>query len=238
MSLPQAEPKCSHFMFMGRWNFFSYPYDSPRAPLRHPDLLELVSLLEDPGLRTQFDLRILVLHRDPYKTVQSGFRRGFLNDKRCLQETIRGKRITWKQKCDAVNYLAREAEMSTTFLAAELGALSHEYFRIVEFTQLTHQPADYVGAIARFLTMPASMAAELGSELPRVFGKGQKKYPRPLFNNATDAYLRGLFTASRALRWPILSEGRFELQVLDKLPRGGREDATGAAAGGPVCLEQ
>ena len=54
----------------------SYPYDSPRSPLRHPDLLELIDILGDPTLSVTFDIKILVLHREPYKTVQSNLRRG------------------------------------------------------------------------------------------------------------------------------------------------------------------
>lgn len=74
----------------------------------------------------------------------SGYRRGFLNNKRCLKETIRGKRVTFKGDCDALVYLAREAEMHSSFLDEELSTLSAEYFRIVNFTELAHHPGSFL----------------------------------------------------------------------------------------------
>lgn len=66
---------CGHFVLFGKANFFSYPYDSPRGTLRHPDLLELIDLVEDSSLGVRFDLKIIVLHRQPFKMVQSNLRR-------------------------------------------------------------------------------------------------------------------------------------------------------------------
>lgn len=82
MQAKAAEPpkECSHFMLFGKWNFFSYPYDSPRAPLRHPDLLELIELLDSPSLGVRFNLKIPVLYRDPFSTVQSGKSRALRGD--------------------------------------------------------------------------------------------------------------------------------------------------------------
>lgn len=59
----QPSTDCAHFVLFGKANFFSYPYDSPRSPLRHPDLLELIDFVEDSTLGARFDLKILVLHR-------------------------------------------------------------------------------------------------------------------------------------------------------------------------------
>ena len=53
-----VEQNCSHFILFGRSNFFSYPYDSPRNPLRHPDILELIDMLTDPTLSVRFDLKV------------------------------------------------------------------------------------------------------------------------------------------------------------------------------------
>lgn len=75
----------------------------------------------------RYDLKIIVLNREPINTVQSGFRRGFLNNKRCLKETIRGKRIQYKGECDALLYLAREAENQLTFFNSELESMSTQY---------------------------------------------------------------------------------------------------------------
>lgn len=61
----QPSTDCAHFVLFGKANFFSYPYDSPRSPLRHPDLLELIDFVEDSTLGARFDLKILVLHRKP-----------------------------------------------------------------------------------------------------------------------------------------------------------------------------
>lgn len=107
------------------------------------DLHELIDLVEDPSLEPSFSTKILVLHRQPFDTVKSNFRRGFLNNKRCLKEQIRGKRIRWKNTdeqrgCDALLYLAREAETQLTFFSAELGSLSAAFFRTIDFKKLIH----------------------------------------------------------------------------------------------------
>eukprot|EP00041_Stephanoeca_diplocostata_P032133 m.1021064 g.1021064 ORF g.1021064 m.1021064 type:complete len:404 (-) comp24094_c0_seq16:2409-3620(-) len=218
---------CSHFVLFGAANFFSYPYDSPRNPLRHPDLLELINILEDPSLTVRFDLKILVLHRQPFSTVQSNFRRRFLTAEKCLQEAIRGKRVQYKGPCDALLYLAREAEMHVTFLSAELSAISAEYFRVIDFAHFVNSTDEYLGLLTRFLEFRPDQALELSAEVSKRF-KGHVRRPKAA-QDLHMGHLKFLFSGERLLRWQLLDSGRYDIRTLDTL------HGTGADTLGYTC---
>jgi hypothetical protein len=166
-------------------------------------------------------------------TVQSGFRRGFLNNKRCLSETIRGKRITFKGECDALLYLAREAEMHSTFLNSELTTLSSQYFRVVDFSDLAHYPGNYSGPLATFLGMGEQLATRLHDKMAATFKGSRSHGTRKLLNPEHEAQLRWLFSPMRELRWPLLSSGEFDLLNLHEL--GINSQQTGEAEFGYQC---
>lgn len=204
---------CSHFILAGNANFFSYPYDSPRNPLRHPDLLELENMLRDPRLKVKYDLKVLVLHRQPFKTVQSGLRRGFVDAEKCAREVNRGKRIQYKGKCDALLFLAREAEMHLTYLNSELGALSAAYFRVIDFSHFLTFTGQYVDLISNFLEFRQETKAVLAREFEKRF-KGHVKRS-PARGALYIEYLSSLFTKVRLLRWPVLESGAYDIRSLD-----------------------
>mmetsp|Transcript_29714 Transcript_29714/g.77944 ORF Transcript_29714/g.77944 Transcript_29714/m.77944 type:complete len:444 (+) Transcript_29714:61-1392(+) len=219
---------CSHFILFGRANFFSYPYDSPRSPLRHPDLHELTDIVEDPSLSVIFDLKVLILHREPYKTVQSNLRRGFLDDDRCLKEAIRGKRISFRGPCDALWYLAREAEMQLVYMNAEATAFSAQYFRTVDFGVLVKDPGRFIGPLANFFELSSTMRHDLAEAMFKRF-HGSKRHNR-LLKPDQEKELARFFGDDRKLRWQLIQSGAFDLRALDGLA------GTGETELGYTCL--
>jgi hypothetical protein len=209
----QPSTDCAHFVLFGKANFFSYPYDSPRSPLRHPDLLELIDFVEDSTLGARFDLKILVLHRQPFKMVQSNLRRKFVTPEICAEEVNRGKRIRYRGECDGLLYLAREAEMSMTYFNSELTAMSAEYFRIVDYSQLVQKPVEYAGLFTRFLSLDPVLSDLLEQHMVKKF-RGHVKRP-PLLRPEREQYLADLFSPKRRLRWELIDSGRFDLARVD-----------------------
>eukprot|EP00040_Diaphanoeca_grandis_P018273 m.96039 g.96039 ORF g.96039 m.96039 type:complete len:424 (-) comp26860_c2_seq1:126-1397(-) len=201
---------CSHFVLFGRANFFSYPYDSPRSPLRHPDLLELIDLIEDQSLGARFDLKILVLHRQPFKMIQSNLRRKFVTPEICAKEINRGKRIQYKGECDAMIYLAREAEMQMTFFNSELTALSIEYFRVIDYSKLVQAPSNYSRFISHYVELNFDVQNTLEEHMVKRF-RGHITRPR-LLQAPRESYLSDLFSSKRKLRWQLIDSGDYDLE--------------------------
>jgi hypothetical protein len=131
--------------------------------------------------------------------------------------------------------LAREAEMHSAFLDAELSTLSSQYFRIINFTELAHTPDVYSGPLASFLSMTGQMKENLHAKLIKVF-KGKKHHNKLMQGTHEDA-LRSLFSEKRQLRWPTLGGGRFDML---KLSRQEEESTigTGEALFGYKCTDK
>eukprot|EP00040_Diaphanoeca_grandis_P000136 m.14460 g.14460 ORF g.14460 m.14460 type:complete len:401 (+) comp10146_c0_seq1:103-1305(+) len=209
-----AREGCSQWVLYGLNTMLSYPYDSPRGTLRHPDLIELIDLVEDPVLRPRFDLKILVLHRPPFETVRSSLRRHFVTTKICQREVNRGKRTLWDGRCDAMIYLARETEMSLTFLSAELAALSPEYFRILDFTTMITRPTLYATLLSNFLNLDTTGARALENIMSAHFTGPVSHTNLGSHMPETDEYLHALFSNRRSIRWQLIASGRFELEFM------------------------
>lgn len=101
---------------------------SHRGPLRCPDILDLVELLE--GLAV---LRILVIHRSPLLTVSSALRRGFSNK---------------------IQYECRLAEAVHLHITRQLSCLPPTLYRTLCFEDFVQRPEIYVNPLADWWMIP------------------------------------------------------------------------------------
>lgn len=146
----------------------------------------------------------------------------FLDNSRCLTEAIRGKRISFRGECDALWYLAREAEMQLIYMNAEVSALSAEYFRTVDFGRLVKSPADFAGPLANFFELRPSMRQDMEAAMLRKF-KGSKRHNR-LLTEEHDNHLANFFNPARKVRWHLIHSGAFDLRALDGLKGTGERE--------------
>eukprot|EP00041_Stephanoeca_diplocostata_P010086 m.160195 g.160195 ORF g.160195 m.160195 type:complete len:234 (+) comp18015_c0_seq1:1536-2237(+) len=199
---------------------------------RKPDLLELIDIIENaqmPGCT--WDLKILVLHRHPHDTVLSTVRRGFVTNENCLKQVHRGSGSHWfKGGCDAVLYLAKEAELVLTFLNAELSTLSAQYFRVINYTNFIHHPHTFVQPISRFLRLSPFSKRHLAFRLHTKIKKQHTTHQR-LADPAVE-FLDSFFTDTRDQRWNLLGGQTYDIERLDGLGA----NQTGESALGYRCL--
>lgn len=120
--------------------------------------------------------------------------------------------------------------MSMTYFNSELSALSAEYFRVVDYTQLVQYPVKYAGLFSRFLSLDPVKYELLESAMRKRF-RGHVHRP-PLLKPDREQYLSDLFSPRRRLRWQLIDSGEFDLEAVDT-----GFDGAGADRFGYTCVD-
>jgi hypothetical protein len=114
-----------------------------RGPLRSPDILDLLAILDD-----RIDLRILVLYRSPVLTVASALRRGF------------------SAKPQFECRLAEAVHLQITY---QLACLPTSCYRTLRFEDFVQNPEHYTDALATWFDISAE---DVRSGIPAIRKSG------------------------------------------------------------------
>lgn len=145
--------KGTHFVIQtSNFDMYSFPYDEPRNPLRRPDVIDLISLVEP-----LFDLRILVTTRDPMSSIVSLIRRKWWTLEMCEQGVpvpTRKVRLYTEGplgECGYIPVQARVVEDALVYINAQMLAVSREYFQTFRYEDFLEDSERFVAPLAKFL---------------------------------------------------------------------------------------
>ena len=157
----------------------SYPMGKGAGPLAHPDLLMLSEL--DGVL---FDLRVIVLFRDPVDASLSAVRR-FQNNEQYLYKNV--------------EFQARMVSESLVNIHNALPHMPCDHYLVIDYERLIHHPRDFIGPLEELV----------GAQHDVLHGAFEKLTPREKKPDSPEkaaqrALLQSFFTVQEKL-WPWLA---------------------------------
>ena len=190
-----------HFLAQKRgWNMFSFPFDNPRNAMRRPDLFDLFSIFEP-----HFDVRILVMVRNPKDCLISLLRRMYFTLKLCnmgQHEPVFDPRLFSEYplgECGVVPFQARIVEDAFVYLSAQLEVISTEYFRVIDYDAVFSNATSFARPLADFLGLSEpSLARILETNI------NEKGMPKEMLTDQQHLLVNSIFTPARALQWSYI----------------------------------
>ena len=213
MEVPGAQRP--HLVIQRDGDMLSYPFDSPRNPLRRPDLLELVRLVEP-----LFDLKIIVTARNPLDSIASLIRRGWWGESHCKSEVPRPTRTGLFTEsglggCSPIGVQARVVEDAMIYIESQLRSVSHDYFRVLRYEEMVARPADFAEPLATFLEVKVE---DMTKSLRNVKGSSGD-YGKTLTPIQLET-IEGIFHPTKEVLWPYMEDRTMNLLTAPKVKEG------------------
>lgn len=146
----------------------SFPFNHPRNSIRRPDLLEF-----DQQFNNDFDIRYLIIMRNPISMTNSALKRKFT--------------VNPHLQC-------RIVEDNLLFIAAQMQAIGDEKYRVIHFEDFLSRPTEYVEALSSWWWLDQSL---LRNDLKNIRKPTQiSEIPKE-----TTTILSDFFSTQRNFQW-------------------------------------